>query len=194
MMPDQLIHTLRLLREALNSVGISYAIGGSVASSTRGAFRATLGVDLVVTIEPPQAQLLHRELGPDWYADLDHMLRSIEAGRSFNLIHMTTAQKVDLFPAQDAFRLAQISHAVLEEIGFLGERDTFPVLTVEDIVLAKLQWYRDGGCVSDRQWRDITELVAINPALDRQYLAAWATRLGLSSLLSKALEHPGREA
>ena len=32
---------------------------------------------------------------------------------------------------------------------------TVPVKTAEDTILRKLEWYRQGGEVSDRQWGDV---------------------------------------
>jgi hypothetical protein len=60
------------------------------------------------------------------------------------------------------------------------------ITTAEDILLAKLRWYADGGQVSERQWNDITTLIAINVAMDWEYVADWAPRLGVSELLKRA--------
>ena len=62
------------------------------------------------------------------------------------------------------------------------------VATAEDILLAKLRWYREGGEVSDRQWSDITGLIANNPALDWDYLNPWAARLRVEDLLARGME------
>jgi hypothetical protein len=62
------------------------------------------------------------------------------------------------------------------------------VKSPEDTVLRKLLWYLDGGSVSDRQWRDVVEVLRVSAAeLDRAYLAAWAKRLDLSELLERAV-------
>jgi len=61
-----------------------------------------------------------------------------------------------------------------------------PVASAEDTVLAKLMWYRDGGEVSDMQWRDLTGVLATNRNLDIDYLRPWAARLRVADLLDKA--------
>ena len=61
------------------------------------------------------------------------------------------------------------------------------VATAEDILLAKLRWFKDGGQVSERQWIDILDLIATNPAMDLEYARHWAARLGVTDLLGKAL-------
>jgi hypothetical protein len=57
-----------------------------------------------------------------------------------------------------------------------------------DILLQKLRWYRRGGEVSDRQWRDIAAIVRVQGRrLDREYLRESAGILGVSDLLERAL-------
>jgi hypothetical protein len=64
---------------------------------------------------------------------------------------------------------------------------TIYVATPEDTVLAKLAWYRQGDEVSDRQWRDILGVLAVQgEGLDLSYMHRWAESLGLSDLLERA--------
>ncbi|HEX4383019.1 MAG TPA: hypothetical protein VH083_08730 [Myxococcales bacterium] len=60
------------------------------------------------------------------------------------------------------------------------------VLSPADSVLSKLSWFRDGGGVSDQQWRDVIGVLRVNE-VDLADLRAWALRLGLQELLEKAL-------
>lgn len=58
----------------------------------------------------------------------------------------------------------------------------------EDIVLAKLDWFRLGGEVSERQWRDILGVLKTQrEALDVDYLRQWAQLLGVADLMERAL-------
>jgi hypothetical protein len=60
-------------------------------------------------------------------------------------------------------------------------------LSAEDSILSKLEWYRLGGEVSDRQWRDVIEMMeAQGERLDRPYLSKWARELQVSDLLEAA--------
>jgi hypothetical protein len=181
---DPLSDTLREVTAALDRVGIRYAIGGSIASSARSVWRTTMDVDLVAAIAPAQAEALVQALGKEWYADVDEVRASIAAGRSFNVIHMKNVQKVDVFPARDGFHRAQLDRATVMSLG--EGRIPCAVTTAEDILLAKLQWYRDGGEVSDRQWNDIGGLIATNSAMDWEYVNSWAARLGVTALLDRA--------
>src|SRR5471030_3454581 len=85
---DPLSETLSLITAAFDRLKISYAVGGSMASSARGVWRSTLDIDLVAAIQPAQVAALVGELGPAWYADAETIRGSIEAGRSFNVIYL----------------------------------------------------------------------------------------------------------
>ncbi len=65
--------------------------------------------------------------------------------------------------------------------------ETLVVKTPEDTVLRKLLWYRQGGSISDRQWRDVVEVLRVSGAeMDHGYLMGWADRLGLTALVERA--------
>jgi len=181
---EALSQVLAEISAALIRTGIKYAVGGSVASGARGIWRSTLDIDIVAAIRSSQTADLATALGKDWYADVDMIRRAIEAGRSFNVIHTRLAIKVDIFPAVDDFQLAQLERATVLPVG--DEKVPCAVTSAEDILLAKLRWYKDGGGVSDRQWNDIVGLVSINVSLDQEYLRSWAARLDVTRLLEKA--------
>jgi hypothetical protein len=181
------INPLNPLSAAFDSLGLPFVIVGSTASSARGVPRATMDIDLVVRIGIFQAEKLPAALGSEWYADLQQIRQAIQAGRSFNVIHMPTAWKIDMFPAQSEFHECEMRRATLEPVTIDGEVVVCPVSTPEDVLLAKLRWYQDGGRVSDRQWGDITGIIGANPGLDLEYTRLWAGRLRVTDLLDRAL-------
>ncbi len=62
----------------------------------------------------------------------------------------------------------------------------------EDVILNKLEWYKMGGGVSDRQWNDILGVLKTQEAtLDLAYLRKWAVTLDVTDLLNRALEDAG---
>jgi hypothetical protein len=146
-----------------------------------------MDVDIVAAIAVSQTSALAAGLGKDWYADPEQMREAIAHGRSFNLIHMYTSEKFDIFPACGEFHLSQLERAAVEDVLVGGETIQCPVATAEDILLAKLQWYRSGGETSERQWGDIAAIVEVNTSLDQPYLQLWAARLGVADLLDRAL-------
>lgn len=156
---------------------------GSLASSAHGVFRATADGDLLAPIAPNQVAPLVAALGRDWYADADAMISAIQATRSFNVIHIPTAQKFDIFPVKTDFHAVEMERAVIVPTG----QNELRVASTEDTLLSKLQWYREGGEVSDRQWGDITGLIAANSSIDLVYVRLWAARLRVQDLLDKAL-------
>ncbi len=186
-MAGELADALSLLAAAFERLGIRYLIGGSVASSARGIARSTQNIDVVARMRAEQADSLSHALGRDWYADPDQMRQAVQAGHALNIIYIPKSQKIDIFPAVGQFHDAQLARATKVSPSFLEIETEYPVASAEDILLAKLQWYRDGGEVSERQWNDITDLLAVNQDLNFEYLNDWAARLHVEDLLAKAL-------
>jgi hypothetical protein len=178
------------LCSALDRLAIRYAVVGSVASSARGIFRATNDVDLLVQIHPAVCERLASDLGADWYVDVPLIRDALRIGRGFNLIFIPFAEKFDFFPVSDEFQRTEIERATVEKVKFADGIVQCRVASAEDILLAKLKWYRQGGEVSERQWSDILGVINTNSSLDSAYLAHWASNLGVTDLLARA----GRDA
>lgn len=61
------------------------------------------------------------------------------------------------------------------------------IATPEDTALRKLWWYREGGEVSDRQWRDVLGVLRqLGGAAEEEYLVKSAGALGVLDLLDRA--------
>jgi len=111
---------------------------------------------------------------------------------SFNLIHLPTMLKVDVYVVwRTDFGRTQLARRQLKQIGQTAPTNVF-IASAEDTVLAKLDWYRQGGCVSGRQWRDVLGVLKVQAgSLDRAYLRDWAARLSLTELLRRAFDDAG---
>lgn len=172
--------------EILDQIGVRYTIGGSIAASIAGEPRATIDVDVVVALTQVDIEPLLAAIGPEFYVPDAALRRAVDARGSANLIHHDTNVKVDLFVAGGTpLDQQQLTRRIRVE---MPSGQTIYVCTPEDILLQKLRWYRRGGQVSDRQWRDVIAIVRTQGGrLDRAYLAANAPALDVSDLLDRAL-------
>jgi hypothetical protein len=176
-----------LVTDALETLGVTYAIGGSLASAVHGVMRATMDADLIVDLRLEHVEPLAQALGDAFYADVEMMRDAVRRHGSFNVIHLDTMFKVDIFVAKprpfDRSQLARRQSYVLSEDPL---RRAY-ITSAEDIALAKLEWYHIGDHISDRQWRDILGVMKVQKdRLDRGYLRRMATTLGVSDLLEQA--------
>ncbi len=188
-MQSESTRLMLLVTQKLEQLGIPYAVGGSLASSLHGVMRSTLDVDIVADMLLEHIQPLVAALSKEFYADDEMMRDAIERHSSFNLIHYETAFKVDIFIRKlRAFDQMQLERRKTSVIATDPEQSVY-VVSPEDIVLAKLEWYRMGGEVSDRQWRDILGVLKTRAGeLDLDYMQKWAKELKVSDLLERALK------
>ena len=151
-----LVGALRPVADALEAMGVRYYLGGSVASSAHGVARASLDADLVAELDPSHIDRLASRLEPAYYVPLDQMRRAAAERRSFNLIHLATMFKIDVFVSKGRpFDLMAAERARPQAIGEAPDVCEIPVASAEDTVLSKLEWFRVGGEVSERQWWDV---------------------------------------
>lgn len=184
MLPEQIAVTM-LVTDALEALEARYAIGGSFASAVHGVMRATMGAEL----RREQVPLLVQALGEAFYADAAMMHGAIDQRGSFNLIHLESMLKVDVFVARPRdFDRAQLARRQLALLSEHPERRAY-VASAEDTVLAKLEWYGSGGETSDRQWRDALGVLKVQSGrLDLAYMRRRATGLGVLDLLERAIQ------
>ncbi len=187
MLTEPILVTLRVV-EVLEQLKLPYIIGGSMATAVHGIARATMDVDLLVDIRVEQVNILAQQLGDDFFADVEMMKNAIKQGMSFNLIHKETMFKVDIFPKADRpFDQSQLNRGVSLPLAVDPMRTAY-IASPEDNILAKLEWYRKGSEISDRQWQDVINVIKIQgDRLDHDYLHQWALQLGVEDLLAKAL-------
>jgi hypothetical protein len=174
--------------KAFEKIGVSYYLGGSVASSAYGIARATLDVDLVADLSAQHVNSLTEMLKSDYYIDKEMILDAIKRHSSFNLVHLETMLKVDIFIIKDrpydGMAFQRKRKDTLDEEQGAAE---FYLASPEDIILNKLEWFQMGGKVSERQWHDVLGIMKVQRGLmDKEYLRRWAAELGISDLLEQA--------
>jgi hypothetical protein len=86
----------QILVEILEDMGVSYFIGGSVASSVHGLPRSTLDVDLVADLSLDHVQPLVECSQATFYIDDEMVEDAVKREASFNVIHLETMTKLDV--------------------------------------------------------------------------------------------------
>jgi len=179
--------TIQVTR-VLEKLNIPYLIGGSLASTLYGMVRTTQNSDIVAEMQLEHLQPFVSALRDEFYMDVEVIVESILRHSSFNIIHRESMFKVDLFiPRPRPFFQSQLARA--QKHTFLFEKEVSAKFSSpEDIILAKLEWYRLGGEVSERQWRDSLGVLKTRAGeLDLGYLKKWANELRIGDLLERAL-------
>ena len=191
--PEDLLPAVSRVIRAFETLGVSYLIGGSVASAIHGEPRATEDADLVAELGPAHITPLLGVLGADFYVDRECIEDAIRQHGSFNAIHLATMQKIDIFVPSgnplDTEQMRRRSEILLDP----GSGIRAFVATPEDTILQKLRWYDLGQGVSDRQWRDVLGIIKVQgERLDVAYLRNMARAAGLLGLVERAFEEAGR--
>ena len=165
-----------------------YLIGGSLASTVHGMVRTTQDSDIVAELRPEHVESFVRALEGEFCIDEESIASAVAQHTSFNIIHRESIFKVDVFvPALRPFVREQLNRARKQVFAVEPQVEAL-VATAEDTLLAKLEWYRMGGEVSERQWRDVLGILKIQAGnLDLVYLRHWAKELKVGDLLERAM-------
>jgi hypothetical protein len=175
---------------ALDRLQVRYAVGGSWASSLLGKPRLTHDADITVDPFPGKETTFCASFGEDYYVSLPMIQDAIRRRSSFNIIHWPSGFKVDLFVRKD--RPFEVSVLARRRVHPLSEGQSLTLVSPEDVILLKLEWYRLGGGTSERQWDDILGVFQVQAGkLDQAYLTHWAADLGVSDLLQRARQESG---
>ena len=175
-----------LVLRQFEELGIEYMLVGSVASSLQGVARSTLDLDVLANIAPAQARELVSRLGDEFYISEAAVSEALRRSSMFNVIQFSSGFKVDIYILGNRpFELEEFRRRIPFHD---GDRKLW-VATPEDLILSKLDWFRAGGEVSERQWRDVLGLLQIHrPQLDSDYLERWSKTLKVDHLWQRALK------
>ena len=139
---DENLQTVPEVARILESLDVRWFLGGSLASSLHGIPRATLDADIVADLRLRHVKPLLQYLGNSWYADETTILEAISGRSAFNLIHLDSAMKVDVFvPKLRRFEDGQFHRAKLAPVTEGGTREV-PVCSAVDIIAVKPEWFR----------------------------------------------------
>jgi hypothetical protein len=126
------------------------------------------------------------KLGSDFEVDQAMLREALSRGGSANIFYLPMVTKIDIFGLGSApYDEVEFARRRRVKVRLSGEE--LWVKSPEDTILRKLLWYREGGEVSQKQWRDVVEVLRIRgPDLDSVFLDVWAARLDLRTLLARA--------
>jgi hypothetical protein len=173
-----------------DELSIPYYIGGSIASSIYGIARATMDIDIIADIKIHHIPYMKQNLEAQYYIDQDMIKEAIDKRSSFNLIHLETAIKVDVFIIKnDPYQKNAIQRIIKDTLNINDIKTEFYFSSPEDIIINKLLWYEMGEQVSERQWLDILGVIKVQgKSLDIKYLKYWTEKLNLIELIKKAFQ------
>jgi hypothetical protein len=176
---------LQPLIAVFRGLSIPYRVVGSVASSAQGMMRATLDIDMVAALDERHLAQLSDQLKSQYHIDKELAGEAVKRGSSFNIIHIETMIKVDIFIlGKRPYDLISFARERLEVLDDL----VLSFKTPEDVVLGKLEWFVQSDKTSERQWGDILGLLKVQgSSLDFEYVRRWAKELGVDELLGQAL-------
>ena len=186
--PDILIALVPVV-ETFDRLGVRYHVGGSVASSAQGVARATLDIDLVADIGDSVISGFVRDLEREYYLDEQAIRDAVRRRSSFNLIHLETMMKVDVFVLKTRpYDREAFGRMIADTLQEGDDARKFYLASPEDIILNKLEWFEMGNRVSQRQLRDVIGVMKVQGnALDRAYMERWALEIGVLDLLNEVV-------
>jgi hypothetical protein len=189
--PPALLSVLLPLVEALQDLGIAYALTGSLASSLYGMQRATVQLALLAALSPQHETSFYQRLGPAFVLRSSELQTALATGKSFSVVHLRSLLQLTV----------RLPNARLGEPEMLGrarslvlaeESPPLQVLSAEDVVLLHVEQFRQSGGRADDLWYDVLGILKVQGTeLDLVMLEQRAADLDLASLMHQAFVDAG---
>ncbi len=181
---DLLRHLVRTLEE----LDLPYAIGGSVAAMAYATYRSTIDIDVLVDLKLADVDRLKARFPePDYYFDEVAIRKAVEERRQFNILHIPSGMKVDVFLPTGSFTRSQIARGESRPVFDDIEARISPP---EELIVSKLMYYEEGG--SDKHVNDIAAMLAVSSDLiDRERVESLAKEAGVLDLWRQVLDRIG---
>ena len=175
---------LEKLISILESAGIPYAVCGSLSSSLHGHPRATNDADIIIAPTKEQLNKLLKSLEVGYYVSVEAAFEAMRHRSTFNVIDNELGWKADLIFRKDSpHQLSEFNRRIKATLMGID----LWILTPEDVILSKLDWYKGSG--SDLQFRDAFGVIKLQwDKLDWDYLRHWAKELGVEKNLESVIE------
>ena len=176
---------LRYVVGVVERLGLRYLVTGSVATIFFGEPRFTNDLDIVIALPVGRVADFCRECpAPEFYVSVSAAESAVEHCGQFNIIHPESGLKVDVIvPADTDFNRSRFARALRVKPAADFEAS---FASIEDVIIKKMEYYREGG--SEKHLRDITGVLKISgDRVDRAYISAWASKMGLDSIWAAIL-------
>jgi hypothetical protein len=167
---------MREVFDRLGQLGVDYYLTGSEALARYGQPRQTMDIDIVIGVSLAEFALIEAAFARDHLVNppIDfsgHLMASV--------MPLSALGKADLILTRDdPWSISAMERRREWQHPSYG---AIWVISLEDLILAKLDW-SDG--TSELQLRDCRNLIALNrQTIDWSYLERWATAIGVSELL-----------
>ncbi|MCF7885245.1 MAG: hypothetical protein K9M80_02015 [Candidatus Marinimicrobia bacterium] len=149
-----------------------------------------MDIDIIADIQKNHIPHLMEQLKNDYYIDENMIKEAIQHSTSFNIVHLETAMKVDVFiKKNNSYGNRSLERKLKKSLTEDMENTQFNFASPEDIILNKLKWYKIGNKVSERQWLDVLGVIKVQQnSLDIEYMKKWSKQLGIFGLLIKAFK------
>ena len=182
---------LKLMIEALEAANIDYLIGGAIAEWAWGEPRATQDLDFVINLPIESIGRFSKELEKrDMLVPAEVILDTVLEDRAdipINAIHIHSGLKADLYPVRAGDELRQSAFQRRQRVDYGPPIGKVFIHSPEDLILYKLIYF--GISQQSKHSRDIAAILrAKKNQLDLEYIEAWVSRLGLSSLWKEMLD------
>lgn len=191
-LPETISDFLRIVVPKLESLGLPYYVTGSVASTFYSVARFTHDVDVVVRLEPHEADAFCQAFADDWfYIEPTAVRYAVQRREMFNVIMAESGFKLDVIVADHS----SYSNSQFHRARRMTYRDSFSVMMAspEDIIVSKLRFYDLGG--SAKHLNDIAKVVAANQGqLETEYIEGWANNWGVLDIWHRVLRDMNPEA
>ena len=163
---------------ALEARGIDYMLSGSVAMNIYTVPRFTRDADIVIELREENftsfSEIFANRAN---YFHPESAVVEVRRKGMFNVIDWTSGFKIDfIVKRNEAFQEAEFQRRQRRVV--LGRVKGW-VISVEDLILAKLIWIQD--LQSGQQITDIQSLIEDNPQIDRDYVKQWIEILSLKT-------------
>lgn len=173
------VAVLKIVAQRLDALRIPYMLSGSMAMNYYAQPRMTRDIDIVIALDPADAEPVARLFAADFVCEVDAVRDAARRRGMFNIIHCEWVVKVDFVVRKD---LPYRHEEFARRRRVVVEGTEIAIVTPEDLLLSKLHWAKNSQ--SELQLRDARNLVASVTDLDWAYLDRWAGELTVTALLA----------